>query len=72
MKAIDLLPPKRRQAIIMYYLNGLDKDMIAQAMDIEGQTLNNHLSQGIKDLRRLYIDMIICLLMAGYFGGGDA
>ena len=51
-KALDLLPPRRRAAIIMHELEGLEIPSIASLLGVSSITVRWHLSRGRRELAR--------------------
>jgi len=52
-KALDLLPPRRRAAIIMHELEGLEIPSIASLLGVSSITVRWHLSRGRRELARV-------------------
>jgi RNA polymerase sigma-70 factor (ECF subfamily) len=51
-KALDLLPPRRRAALVMHELEGLDIPAIASLLGISSITVRWHISRGKSELVR--------------------
>jgi RNA polymerase sigma-70 factor, ECF subfamily len=51
-KALDLLPPRRRAALIMHELEGLDVTSIASLLGVSSITIRWHISRGRNELIR--------------------
>jgi RNA polymerase sigma factor (sigma-70 family) len=52
-KALDLLPPRRRAAIVMYELEELEIPSIASLLGVSSITIRWHLSRGRRELARI-------------------
>ncbi len=52
-KALELLAPRRRAAIVLYELEGLDIPSIASLLGVSSITVRWHLSQGRRELARV-------------------
>ena len=50
-QALHVLPPRRRQALVMAKLQGLSHRQIARRMKLSPQTVSNHVCLALKDLR---------------------
>jgi RNA polymerase sigma-70 factor (ECF subfamily) len=64
-KAIDKLPPKRREIFILSRYHGLKYDSIAQQMGISSKTVENQMVKALKFLRgelREYLPLVILIL----------
>lgn len=61
-EAIEDLPKKRRQVILLKYLKNKDTREIAQELDISPQTGLNHLSRGITQLHKVMEQKIAALM----------
>jgi RNA polymerase sigma factor (sigma-70 family) len=53
---LDVLTPRRRQIVVMRYIQGLEVKEIARELLIKPQTVRNHLSKSLKILRKLMGD----------------
>ena len=49
---IDELPDRQREALTLSRFEGLSHDAIAEVMDISPRTVNNHIVEALKKLRR--------------------
>ena len=49
--ALDSLPPRRREALVLARFHGLSHAEIARKMDLSPQTVANHVSLALRDLR---------------------
>ena len=52
LRLIDELPGRQREAIRLSRFEGLDHDEIAYVMDISPRTVNNHIVQALKTLKK--------------------
>jgi RNA polymerase sigma factor (sigma-70 family) len=52
-KALDWLPPRRRAAVVLYELEGLDISSIASLLGVSSITVRWHLSRGRRELARV-------------------
>ena len=53
LRALDILPPRRRAVVVMHELEGLAISMIAAQLGISAITVRWHLSAGRRDLTRV-------------------
>jgi RNA polymerase sigma-70 factor (ECF subfamily) len=51
-QALEDLPPRRRQALILARLEGLSHEEIGQMMNLAPQTVSNHISLALRDLKK--------------------
>lgn len=51
-KAIDLLPPKRKQVFLMSRYEGLTYQEIADRLSLSVKTVNDHMNEALKFLRK--------------------
>jgi len=51
--ALDLLPPRAREAVVLFQLHGLSRQEIAQRMGIAEKTVTSHLNAGMRALADL-------------------
>jgi RNA polymerase sigma-70 factor (ECF subfamily) len=51
-KAVDALPPRRREVFVLARFHGRSYRDIADIMDISPQTVANQVSAAVRDLRR--------------------
>ena len=49
-KALDVLPPRRREALVLVRLRGKSLDQAAEEMGLSRQTVANHISLALNDL----------------------
>jgi RNA polymerase sigma-70 factor (ECF subfamily) len=49
---IDQMPPQRKQIFMLSRKNGLSNDEIAQRLSITRQTVENHITKALADLRK--------------------
>lgn len=54
-RAIKTLPEKRRKALSLFYLEGYSYKEIAEMLDISVKTVNNHIYQGLAQLRKILL-----------------
>jgi RNA polymerase sigma-70 factor (ECF subfamily) len=52
IKAVDALPPRRREVFVLARFHGRSYRDIADIMDISPQTVANQVSAAVRDLRR--------------------
>jgi RNA polymerase sigma factor (sigma-70 family) len=52
-RALDALPPRRRAAVILHELDGMDVADVARLLGISTVTVRWHLSRGRRDLARI-------------------
>jgi RNA polymerase sigma factor (sigma-70 family) len=52
-EAMERLPPRRRQALLLARFEGLSYAEIGSAMKLAPQTVANHVSMALRDLRRI-------------------
>ena len=55
-RALQLLPRKRREVLVLAHLHGLSYREIADTLVISAETVKKHISLALADLRRLLAD----------------
>lgn len=55
-RALQLLPRKRREVLVLAHLHGLSYREIADTLGISAETVKKHISLALADLRRLLAD----------------
>ncbi len=53
-KAINKLPPQKREVVYLFFYNGMDYDEISEIMNIDVQTVRNYMSMAIKKIRNVF------------------
>lgn len=61
--AIDSLPKRQKEVIYLKFYQGLERDQIAEIMDIAPQTISNLLQMAIKQLKKYWKHELIILLL---------
>jgi len=59
--AIEKMPPQRKQIFILSRKKGVSNDEIAQKLNINKRTVENHITLAIKELRKI-IQSTLCFL----------
>jgi RNA polymerase sigma-70 factor (ECF subfamily) len=62
--ALDSLPPMRRKVFELNRLQGYSYKEIAQRLHISVKTVDNHLSQAVKQLRSLFMLLMLAILLS--------
>jgi RNA polymerase sigma-70 factor (ECF subfamily) len=52
-QALDCLPDRRREALILARIHGLSRKEVAEVMGLAPQTVANHINLGMDDVRRI-------------------
>lgn len=73
-KAIESLPPKRKEILVMSKLRNMRASEIGEALDLSTQTVRNQLSKALQQLRSsmgeyYFADMNVVLLLFGLLLG---
>lgn len=68
-EAINHLPIRQQEALYLRYFEGLDVDHIAQIMQINRQSVSNHLHKALTHLREHWEDFTIPLLFLCFSRG---
>lgn len=50
--ALEILPPRRKEVIILRFFGGLRNQEIATVLQLDERTVASHLSRGLEDLKR--------------------
>ncbi|MVM32095.1 sigma-70 family RNA polymerase sigma factor [Spirosoma sp. HMF4905] len=66
-EAINQLPVRQQEALYLRYFEGLDVDHIAQIMNINRQSVSNHLHKALTYLRENWQDFTISMLFFCFF-----
>lgn len=64
-KAVDSLPPRQQEALILAYYHQLSNEEIASLMGINPQSVINNINRAIHALRQLLINVL--LLVSWFF-----
>ncbi|CAN5287941.1 sigma-70 family RNA polymerase sigma factor [soil metagenome] len=67
-EAINNLPVRQQEALYLRYFEGLDVDHIAQIMNINRQSVSNHLHKALTHLRENWEDFTIPMLLLCFSG----
>ena len=62
-RALAQLPRMRKKAIILFYLDGYTYKEIADMLDISVKTVDNHIYQGIAQLRKILLFFLLFFSM---------
>lgn len=56
MRALDALPQRRREALILVRLEGFSLEEAAELMDLSRQTVSNHITLAMQDLAKSLVN----------------
>lgn len=64
---IDLLPEKRRQVLLLFQYKGYSYQQISTLLNISPKTVDNHMYQAMKQLRRMMMVFPILIIFRPFY-----